>query len=58
MELLSLLGFVVFREILNYLERKELTEKLMSRDIYEYYDAKTKVEQLKEKLKVPQELNL
>ena len=34
-----LLLFMVFREVLNYKERKDLTEKLLSRDINDYYGA-------------------
>ena len=36
-----LFAYLVFREILNFLERKTLTDKLLSRDIHDYYGAIT-----------------
>ena len=53
MALVALLfAYLVFREILNYKERKVLTDKLLSKDIYDYYgaraDAQAKVLKAKE----------
>ena len=37
--IIFLLGFVVFKEILQYKERHELTKKLMAKDFIQYTNA-------------------
>lgn len=48
-----LLCFIVFREILNYKERNELTNKLMSKDYKEYSFSQMEAEREKTKRAQP-----
>ena len=53
-----LLGFLVFREVLNYKERQVLTDKILSKDIYDYYNARAdeKVRVLREERQESQDI--